>query len=268
MVDSSEIITNVMERRITKLLVQDKRLDGRGLTDYREIKVETGLIEKADGSALVSLGNTKVLVGIKVDVGEPYPDTPDEGVQTVNAELVPLASPVFEPGPPKEDAIELARVVDRGIRESKAIDVKKLCIIPGKKVYIVFIDVYVLDHDGNMIDASAMASIVALAVSKIPVYEVNKNGELEITTKKKSLPLKDYPIAVTIAKIEDSFLVDPSLEEENMMDTRLTISLNNNNDICAMQKGGIGTLKKNEILDATAIARKKAKEIRKILKGK
>lgn len=268
MVDSSEIVAKVMENRITKLLVQGKRLDGRGLTDYREIKLEIDVIEKANGSAQVSLGDTKVLVGIKIEVGEPYPDTPDEGVQTVNAEFVPLASPVFEPGPPKEDAIELARVVDRGIRESKAIDTKKLCIVAGEKVYIVFIDVYILDHDGNLIDASALAAIAALANSKLTSYKVKKDGKLEAASKKIPLPINDYPISVTVAKINDHLLVDPSLKEENMMDARLTVAFNKKGDVCAMQKGGVGPLKTSEVLEVIEIARKKAKELRKIMQGK
>ena len=64
----------------------------RGLTDYREIKIEQGIIEKAEGSARVLLGKTEVLVGTKVETGEPFPDTPNEGVMTVNAELVPSSA--------------------------------------------------------------------------------------------------------------------------------------------------------------------------------
>jgi exosome complex component RRP42 len=101
------------------MIEKGKRLDGRGLKTTGKSKIEQGLIEKAEGSARVLLGKTEVLVGIKVETGTPFPDTPNEGVMTVNAELVPLASPTFEPGPPDENSIELARIVDRGIRESK-----------------------------------------------------------------------------------------------------------------------------------------------------
>ena len=143
---SHSIVARVKQKRIAQLLSKGKRIDGRGLTDYREIKIETGLIERAEGSARVRLGKTEVLVGTKIEVGEPFPDVPNEGVLTVNAELVPLASPTFEPGPPNENAIELARVVDRGIRESKAIGLEDLCIIPGKKVFIVFVDIYAVSY--------------------------------------------------------------------------------------------------------------------------
>ncbi|MGE5187992.1 MAG: exosome complex protein Rrp42, partial [Betaproteobacteria bacterium] len=175
----SSLITKVRLKQIEALLEKGKRLDDRSLTNYREIQIEQGVIEKAEGSARVLLGKTQVLVGVKVETGEPFPDTPNDGVMTVNAELVPLASPNFEPGPPDENSIELARVVDRGIRESHAIDTEKLCIEPGKKVFVVFVDVYVLNHDGNLIDASAIAAIAALLNTKMPNYEI-KDGELKI----------------------------------------------------------------------------------------
>ena len=176
----SSLVTRVRLKQIEQFIEKGKRLDERGLLDTREIKIEQGLIEKAEGSARVLLGKTEVLVGVKVETGEPFTDTPNDGVLTVNAELVPIASPNFEAGPPNEDSIELARVVDRGIRESKAVDNEKLCIEPGKKVFVVFVDVYVLNHDGNLIDASALAAMAALLNTKMPNYEI-KDGELKIT---------------------------------------------------------------------------------------
>ncbi len=61
-------------------------------------------------------------------IGTPFADTPDKGVLSTNAELIPMGSPNFEAGPPDEHSIELARVVDRGIRESEMIDLEKMCI--------------------------------------------------------------------------------------------------------------------------------------------
>ncbi|MEM2103207.1 MAG: RNA-binding protein, partial [Candidatus Bathyarchaeia archaeon] len=99
----SSVMVKVKQKQIAQLIAHGKRLDGREPNDYRDIKIEVGVIEKAEGSARVKIGNTEVLVGTKVDVGEPFPDTPEEGVLTVNAELVPLASPSFETGPPDEN---------------------------------------------------------------------------------------------------------------------------------------------------------------------
>ena len=260
----SSLVTRVRLKQIEQFIEKGKRLDERGLHDTREIKIEQGLIEKAEGSARVFLGKTEVLVGVKVETGEPFPDTPNEGVLTVNAELVPVASPNFEPGPPNEDSIELARVVDRGIRESKAIDNEKLCIEPGKKVFVVFVDVYVLNHDGNLIDASAIAAMAALLNTKMPNYEI-KDGELKIKQGYTPLPVKSHPVTVTIGKINNSLIVDPVLEEEQVMDSRISMAINDEGNICAVQKGGSGYFTPQQILEASKIAQEKAAEIRKKL---
>jgi exosome complex component RRP42 len=261
---SSIMAAKVRQKRIAQLISSGKRLDGRGLVDFREIQIESGLIERAEGSARVRLGKTEVLVGIKIESGEPFSDTPNEGVLTVNAELVPLASPTFEPGPPDENSIELARVVDRGIRESKAIVLEDLCVEPGKKVFIVFVDVYVLNHAGNLIDASALAALATLMNTKMFNYEV-KEGEIEIKPGYKPLPLRNYPIATTFAKIGDKLVVDPDLDEEQAMDARLTMTVEKDGRICAIQKGGNGYFTAQQVYEASKIAQQKATEMRKLL---
>ncbi len=210
------------------------------------------------------MGKTEVLVGVKIESGEPFSDTPNEGVLTVNAELVPLASPTFEPGPPDEKSIELARVVDRGIRESKAIATEDLVVEAGKKVFIVFVDVYVLNHDGNLIDASALAALAALLNTKMFNYEV-KEGEVKIKPGYKPLPLRNHPVAVTFAKINDKLVVDPWLEEEQVMEARLTMTIEKDGKVCAMQKGGYGVFTTQQILEAGKIAQEKATELRKLV---
>ena len=118
-----------LRSHIISLLNAGTRLDGRKLTEYRKpIEAEYGIVKTAEGSARVKIGETEVMVGVKMEVGEPYPDMPDQGTIIVGAELLPLSNPEFELGPPGIQAIELARVVDRGIRESKAVELKTLCI--------------------------------------------------------------------------------------------------------------------------------------------
>ncbi|MCW4024628.1 MAG: exosome complex protein Rrp42 [Candidatus Bathyarchaeota archaeon] len=260
----SSLITKVRLRQIEGLIEQSKRASERGMQDYRDLHIEQGLIERAEGSAKVTLGKTEVLVGVKIETGEPFPDTPNNGVQTVNAELVPLASPTYETGPPDENSIELARIVDRGIRESKAINTEKLCIIPGQKVFVVFVDVYVLNYDGNLIDASALAAMAALLNTKMQNYEV-KDGEVKFKQGYTPLPLRDHPITVTIGKIKDTLIVDPDAEEEQVMDSRISIAINDEGDICAIQKGGSGYFTPKQILEASKIAQQKAAEMRKKL---
>ncbi|MEM0359568.1 MAG: exosome complex protein Rrp42 [Candidatus Hadarchaeales archaeon] len=251
-----ELIASVKREYLAELASQGKRIDGRALDQYREIKIERGVIGTAQGSALVKLGNTQVMVGVKLEKGEPFPDTPNAGILVVNAELLPLASPTFEPGPPNENAIELARVVDRTIRESQMIDLEKLCIKEGEEVWAVFVDIYVLDHDGNLIDASVLASVAAL-------YDVKPPTSEEWTLP--AFPVRGKPVAVTVVKLNGVMMVDAGLEEENTADARLTISTLENGNICAMQKGGSGFFSREEVERAYELARKCGEELRRKL---
>jgi exosome complex component RRP42 len=258
-----EVMAGIMRDRILALLKDGKRIDDRGLEDYRDLEIKVNVIEKAEGSAWVRLGNTQVLVGIKVDMGEPFPDLPDRGVITTNVELVPLASPSFEPGPPDENAIELARVVDRGIRESQAVELEKLVIVPGKLVRVVFIDVHVLDHDGNLLDATGIGAIAALLSTKMPKVVYNEEtDEVEVLDEYEPLPVRRVPIPVTFAKIGQNLLVDPNLDEEMVMDGRITITTDENAMISSVQKSESGSFKLEEVMYAVDTAIKKASELR------
>lgn len=253
-----------LRSHIISLLNADTRLDGRKLTEYRKpVEVEYGVVKTAEGSARVKIGETEVIVGVKMEVGEPYPDLPEEGTIIVGAELLPLSNPEFELGPPGTQAIELARVVDRGIRESKAIDFKKLCIEKGSKVWIVIIDICPLNDAGNLFDASSLAALAALKDTKFPAFDGEKVDYKQKTDKK--LPLEKTPIAVTVIKIGDKFIVDPDTEEEMAIDARLTISSVEDGTLCALQKGGDFPLTIENIDKMLDIGIEKGKELRKCL---
>ncbi len=254
-------LAKLEQKTIQEIILKGQRIDERGPLDYRPLTITLGIVEKANGSAQVYLGKTKVLAGVKIQTGTPFEDTPNEGILTVNAEFVPLAYPTFETGPPDENSIELARVVDRGIRESKAIDLQKLCIEPGKKVFVVFVDIYILDHDGNLIDAAGMAALGALVNAKMQEFEW-KNNEVRYKETKMLLPMQNYPVPITSVKIGNSVIVDPCLEEEQVMNCRLTVTTGKNNDVCAMQKGGLGTFTPEEIKQIISSAIQKSKDLR------
>jgi exosome complex component RRP42 len=253
-----------LREHIIKLFDSNTRLDGRKLTDYRKITVENDVTNTAEGSARVKIGATDVMVGIKAEVMEPYPDVPNEGTIMVGAELLPLSNPDFELVPPGIEAIELARIVDRGIRESKCIDFKKLCIKEGEKVWVLCIDICTINDAGNLFDASALAAITAVKNMKFPKYENDKVDYKERTNKK--LDLKNIPVSVTVIKIGDKFIVDPDSEEEKAVDARLTVASLADGTLCALQKGGDYPLTAEDIMKMVDIGLEKGKELRKLVK--
>ena len=259
-------IENLRKEQMLQLLAKGKRLDDRGLLDYRPLKIEVGVIEKAEGSAKVSLGDTQVIAGVKVEVDRPFPDTPDKGLLIVNAEVLPLASAYSEPGPPDEDAIELARVVDRGVRESGMIKLEKLVIEPGRYVYAVFVDVNVLNIDGNLFDATSYAVVAALATTKYRKYELTENGELKATDKFEKLPITTIPISITAFRIGDVILLDPNADEETLVEARLTFTFDGRGNLCAAQMGGSKGFSKDQVLKIIEIAKLKAEEIGGLLR--
>lgn len=253
-----------LKKHLLKYYKDGVRFDGRKIMDYRPVKVEYGVSGSAEGSARVTIGDTVVIAGVKMALETPYPDTPEQGNLMVNAELLPLSSPEFETGPPGDQAIELARVTDRGIRESKAIDVKKLCLKAGEKVWSVMIDICTINDNGNLLDAAGLAAIAALKDARFPALDENQFVDYDKKTDT-PLPLEKEPVPVTVLKIGDNFVVDPLPDEEKVADARLTVAVSKSGTVSAMQKGGRSPLTVEEVDQMVGIAVEKSGELRKNL---
>ena len=251
---------------IKESLKNDMRPDGRKLDDYRDIEIETGVVTQANGSARVRLGKTEVVAGVKFSVGTPYPDTANQGMFMVNGELSPISNPNYRSGPPSPESIELSRVVDRAIRESKTVNFEELCIKEGEAAWMLSEDIYPMNSDGNLFDAAVIAGLLAIKTAKFPEYDEKLGKVLHETRTKKGVKLQNLPAMVTIAKVGDNLLVDPTFEEESIMEARLNIATIDNGNICAMQKGGVTPLTNEELKNAVKLATSKGKELRKLLK--
>ena len=260
-------MAKIIKEHIYTLIEKGLRQDGRELLEYREdVSVEYGISPKsAEGSARVKIGETEVVAGVKLGVGAPYPDQQDKGSIMVGAELSPFAGDRFETGPPSIESIEISRVVDRGIRESGALDFKKLCIKEGELVWTIFIDIYPINDAGNLRDACALAALAALKDAKFPELD-KKTGKVNYEKKTNvSVPLEDEPIEVTVLKLHDDYIVDPSVEEEEFLDARLTTAFLKKGEICAMQKGGVEALSSDDISRMIDIAEDNVKILRSAL---
>jgi len=253
--------TRLTGNRIKEYLKEGKRFDGRKPSEFRNISIETDVSKKAEGSARIKIGNTEVVVGIKLDVSEPYSDSPNKGKLMVTSELLPLSSPRFESGPPRFPAIELGRLIDRAIRESKFIDFEKLCIKKGEKVWSVFIDIYSINDDGNLLDAAGIGALVALKTAKLPKYDEKNEKVLYGEYTNKKIPLsKDIPVIVTVHKIGKNIIVDPTREEEDISEVRITVGGTIEGTIFSMQKGNPKKINIDDFYKALDLAEKTRKK--------
>jgi exosome complex component RRP42 len=246
--------------KIVELAKEGKRLDGRAPYEMRELSIETDFAGNAEGSARVRLGKTEVVAGLKMLTGEPYPDSPNEGSISIGAELLPLAHSEYEAGPPSLDEVELGRVVDRGIRESKALDFEKLCIKEGELSWIAYIDLYAINSDGNIFDAGALAALVCFMQGKIP--KLDEGSKIVKGEYAGELELRRQPILSTFVKIGGKIFLDPTYIEEKAAEARFSVSTTEDGYMAAMQKGIGGSFKASEIDEMIEKAFEVAKGVR------
>ena len=263
---SSTIIDQLKKNQILELLKEGKRIDGRALDEVRELTIDVGVVPKAEGSARARLGDTEVVAGVKVQPERPFPDTGDQGMLICTAEILPIAHNDVETGPPGPPVVELARVTDRGIRESKMLDMKQLVLEKNKSVIGIFCDNAVTDHDGNLFDACSYATTAAINSCKIPKYEMKDDAPVKIENEFDKPPISTLPVSVTMAKIGDYIIVDPNFDEWSIMDARITITTNSDGNVVALQKGGQDGFTQDNLIKCAEISIRVGSKIRDIIK--
>lgn len=262
---SDYIMPNLQKEKIESYLNEGKRLDGRKSDEYRDISVETGVSKNSASAVRVKFGKTEVLAGVHLSLAVPYPDSPNEGTFMTSAELHPMASQQFDIGRPGINSIELARVIDRGIRESGFIDMKKLCIKEGEKVYQVFVDIFAINDDGNILDVAGLAALIALGQARMPIYN-EEEDKIEGYSETERIPLNKEALSfsMTFHKVGNAIVADVGMEEEIISKFRLTIAMGDNEGearITAMQKGNAGTISSADMENILNLAESKWKSM-------
>ncbi|KFU99141.1 Exosome complex component RRP45, partial [Tauraco erythrolophus] len=212
----------------------------------------------------------RVLAQVSCELVAPKPHRPTEGILFFNLELSPMAAPGFEPGRQPELLVKLNRLIERCLRNSRCIDTESLCVVAGEKVWQIRLDLHLLNHDGNILDAASIAGIVALCHFRRP--DVSVQGE-EVTVytpeERDPVPLNIHhmPICVSFAFFQQGtyLLVDPSEREERVMDGLLVIAMNKHREICTIQSSGGIMLVKEQVLRCSKITAVKVAEITELI---
>uniref|UniRef100_A0AAV1VGN7 Exosome complex component RRP45 n=1 Tax=Peronospora matthiolae TaxID=2874970 RepID=A0AAV1VGN7_9STRA len=276
------------------------RADGRELLQQRKIRLQFRRSESAS-QAEVQLGRTRVIGNVHGEIVPPFPDRPTEGFLHFSVELSPMASPSFEASvsagrgaASSVAAAELARLVERSVRESRALDTEALAVVAGKKVWAITCHVHVVDHGGNLVDAASLAAIAALMHYRRPEVAVEKgtehNGGVTVYSvdERAAVPLSLHHIPISIsfcflqpaAKMQGShrsdddvdmdgkhiIFMDPTDREERITDARISFTFNSFRELCAVHKIGGAAISPTIVLSCANVAAARVIELTTFLK--
>ena len=254
MVDRS--VATIRRSHLMRLAREGKRLDGRDPDQMRRAEIATGVISDYDGSARIRLGGTELIVGVHIEKGRPYPNLPESGTMHTKLQLHPIASPRLGKEDTDLEATEISRVIDRGIRNSGAVDLGELCITPGEEAWTLFVDLLVLDFDGNLFDASHLGILKVLKETKFPASDNGTGDEFPVL-------VKGLPVSTTFVKMGDSIFLDPTALEERVADARISMVCDEAGNIRSIQKGGRGGFTASDIKEVFRHARETSDRLRK-----
>ncbi|KAL2135443.1 hypothetical protein VTI74DRAFT_8545 [Chaetomium olivicolor] len=267
-----EIEPSLNEKQfVLQALQENVRLDGRELDQYRPLELNFG---DQYGVADVTLGKTRVLAKATAEVTVPYADRPLDGIFTIATELSPMTSPAFEVNRPTETEVLLSRLLEKTVRRSGALDTESLCLVAGQKCWSIRVDVHVLSHDGNLIDAACFAVVAALRHFRKPDTSMEA-GVLTVYTpaEREPVPLSwlHSPFCVTwsfFGEEGEIAVLDATWIEEQVRVGSCTISLNKHGEICQIAKLGGTPVDAVQLLHCTNVALTKVKEFSELLDRK
>uniref|UniRef100_A0A1B0GAB0 Exosome complex component RRP45 n=2 Tax=Glossina morsitans morsitans TaxID=37546 RepID=A0A1B0GAB0_GLOMM len=248
---------------VIQAIKQNQRLDGRNNDELRSLRINYG----SDwGSVIVALGETKVLAQVSSELGEPKATRPNEGILHINVELGPMAASHFEAGRNCELTVQINRTLERTFKDSRAIDLESLCVISDERVWMLRVDLNVLNHEGNLIDCCSVATLCALAHFRRPDVSVIED-EIRIHTSAEKEPLKmvmhHYPVCVSYVVFDGGriAIADPTVAEERTSDTQMIFGINSFGELCCLNLGGSSLTSPTLLLQCSKKAAKHAKSV-------
>lgn len=261
-------------------LSESVRPDARPLGKARETTIALGLVASANGSALAKIGSTTMLAAIKMEVMAPSTESPDEGCIAVDFHMPPICSPIVRPGRPAEAAPIISKQLSDTISSSGMINLKELSLVSGKAAWMAYLDIYCLDADGALFDAALLSAVAAFSHLQIPIVSLNDNGKVVVVSnenggmfekepvnrEKRKLSLRSIPFSLTCILHKNYILADPTAEEESIMETLVTIVLDQSSQLISLYKPGGPVLGfTSTIQDCIGLTKQRVKELTEIL---
>ena len=224
-----------------RFIDHDIRPDGRKLNEYRNINIGIGSIATADGSAVLKIGKTMVVCGVRAELTEPPTLRPDEGYLVINVDIPGVSRGVSKFA--SEEAKTLTQTVQEMVINSKMFDVTSLNIEREKLSWVLFCDVIVCNNDGNALDACLLALIGALKNTQLPSVLVEEDNPIPIVNSaiKNDLVLREIPVCVSTAIFRENYVIlDPNAEEERLSSGSTIVCTLGEGRMCYMSSVGAG----------------------------
>jgi len=188
-----------MMEKPEKLIVDGKRLDGRSPDELRPLKIEAGVLKRADGSAYVEMGKNKVLAAVygPRELHPRHLQQPDTAILRCRYNMAPFSVDERKRPGPDRRSVEISKV----IREAfEPVVFTKLYPRSGIDVFIE-----VLQADAGTRTAGINAAAVALADAGVP--------------------MRDLVSSVAVGKVDDTIVLDLMKDEDNYGTTDMPIAM-------------------------------------------
>ncbi|KIJ64950.1 hypothetical protein HYDPIDRAFT_153849 [Hydnomerulius pinastri MD-312] len=232
---------------LDRFLAEGVRPDGREPGEWRDVSVNVGSITTADGSALVRMGGTTIVCGVKAEISEPELDAPDRGFIVPNLDLPAICSPKFKPGPPSEEAQVLSERLNEVLASSNTLPLSTLCIAPGQAVWCLYVDATCINYDGNAFDATLLAMVAALGNTTLPEAKFDPDTSLTTCSRAVRVPLSlntsRKVVGVSFGCIggsTPSLLADPTSFEEPLLTCAVSVVIDADGGVVSVERGGFG----------------------------
>lgn len=256
-------ISNSEKKFIIQGCNADVRTDGRSNRDFRNIYVENYVLVHVNGSSRVKIGDAiDIMCSVKVETAEPTTAEPAQGLLEVYVDISPSCNLKLDDRRSANVASQISQFIQSVLIDSHAIDMEKLGIIKGKSCWCVYIDLMVLQMDGDVRDACSIAVYAALKSTKIPKIEllIGESGDIEdfdlCGDLGDALPLACYkiPIVITVLKIGDRLVVDGNSSEWTSASAGMVFAVDEDGTCCGSTKLLGGTMSMADFAEAMTMS--------------
>jgi ribonuclease PH len=225
------------------------RLEGRAAEQIRPLTLTTGFVQTAEGSVLVSLGNTRVLTNATIETGVPgWLRNSGRGWVTAEYAMLPRSTATRTPRESERGKIggrthEIQRLIGRSLRS--VIDMHAL----GERT--VILDCDVIQADGGTRTAAITGAAVALALA---LNALVASGVL------KQSPMKQLVAAASVGIVEGTALLDLCYEEDSQAEVDMNVVMTADGGLVETQataeKGSFSRKDLNGLIDLAEIGLK------------